>query len=104
MGRYKQRIHEDGKLAVILAIVSFIIGTLLFLSYVYTLSDNLIYTGIIYVAIALFFNIIMLLRLLFNWIVLKELRGYLFLRIVILCLNIPICLYYIKLIVYKYNP
>ena len=66
MEDYKDKIISDGKLARVLALSSFLIGTLILVTYKITNENNLVVIGFYYVIIALFLNSILFLNLLYN--------------------------------------
>ena len=85
-----------------IAILSFLIGTLLFISYfIFPKWDNIIFIGILYVLAALFFNIIVLINLCVNFITEPFQRKNIALQMVIVLTNIPIALFYFSIIIYS---
>ena len=93
-----ETIYEDGKLAIIVFIISFLLGTLLFLIYITTKNENLLFTGLLFVLAATFFNCLILLKLIYLLITSKNHKLYLLVRIGIVCLNIPITIIYLNII------
>jgi len=78
------------------AIGSFLIGTLLFLSFQITKNENLIYIGFFYVLLALFFNSLVLIHLVNRLIFYSE-KEETTIKILILLSNIPIAYLYFTL-------
>ena len=78
------------------AIGSFLIGTLLFLSFQITKNENLIYIGFFYVLLALFFNSLVLIYLVNRLIFFSE-KEETAIKILILLSNIPIAYLYFTL-------
>jgi len=84
-----------------MAIVSFGIGSLLFVLYFpFKESDNLIKIGIIYVVIALVANGLMLIKLIYDCFVLPVERLNIIKQILILLINVPISFFYFIVILY----
>lgn len=85
-----------------IALLSFLIGTLLFASYfMFPKWDNIIFVGIFYVLAAIFFNLIVLINLFVNFITEPFQRKNIALQIVIVLTNIPIALIYFSIIIYS---
>ena len=85
-----------------IAIISFIVGTLLFMCYfIFPKWDNIIFIGIAYVLAALFFNIIVLINLIVNFITEPFQRKNIALQIAIVLANIPIAFTYFSIIIYS---
>jgi len=84
-----------------MAIVSFILGTLLFLGY-FVAEDKLLFLilGLIYVIIALISNLFMLVILLFDRIEYPTEKNEISNQILILLANIPISILYFIIIFY----
>lgn len=95
-------VFEDGKLAIIISIISFILGTLIFLLYITSKNETLLFIGLLYVIGAIFFNGIILLKLLYLLITSKNQTLYLLKRIGIVCLNIPITIIYLNILFNHY--
>ena len=93
-----ETILENGKLAIIVSIISFLIGTLIFLIYITTENENLLFTGFLYVLVATFFNSIILLKLIYLVITSTNYKLYFLGRIGIVCLNIPITFIYLNIL------
>lgn len=84
-----------------MAIISFGIGSLLFVLYFpFKESDNLIKIGIIYVVIALVANGLMLIKLIYDCFVLPVERLNIIKQILILLINVPISFFYFIVILY----
>ncbi|TMM57997.1 hypothetical protein FEE95_00795 [Maribacter algarum] len=96
--RFKHSINYS---AVILAISSFVIGTILLLLSQSISADSLLVIGLYYTGLALIANIIMLLILITNAIRFHKDYCENLGTITILLLNIPITLYYIDIIFYS---
>jgi len=93
----KQR--KSSQIAKSTAIISFIIGTILFLSYQLTNIDVLIGLGLIYISIAFFTNSVLLLFLLIElFFVDKKERVEILKYIFLMLLNIPIAIIYLSYI------
>lgn len=86
------------KIAFLTTIISFLIGSLLFLAHIYTKSDYLVGLGIIYIAIAIVVNTYVLVTTLFQTLIDKKNRIHLIMNSVFLLLNIPIVFLYINLL------
>lgn len=85
-----------------IAILSFLIGTLLFISYfIFPKWDNIIFIGILYVLAAIFFNIIVIINLFINFITEPSQRKSIALQTLIVVANIPISLIYFITIIHK---
>jgi hypothetical protein len=84
-----------------MAIISFILGTLLFLGY-FVAEDKLLFLilGLIYVIIALISNLFMLIILLFDRIEYPTEKNEISNQILILLANIPISILYFIIIFY----
>ncbi len=84
------------------ALVSFTIGTILFILY-HIVSDNsgILILGFFYVLFALLFNGLILLHLLYELIIFSNKRKYIFIKILILISNIPIVMIYYQLLYEK---
>lgn len=87
------------KNALIMAVISFLIGTILFLSFLLFKWDPLLGFGLMYVYISVFVNSIMLLVILVN--ALTHLKNYKenILTILLFILNIPIAIGYFLIII-----
>lgn len=85
-----------------MAIISFILGTLLFLSY-FIVNDNmiLIIIGIYYIIIVTIINILMLLKLFYDWLENPFQKNSISKQILILLANIPIAFTYYSILVYS---
>jgi fatty acid desaturase len=85
-----------------MAIVSFILGTILFIGYFIT-DDKLLLLvlGFMFVIIALISNLLMLLILLFDWIEHPSEKKEISRKILLLIANIPITLIYLAIIMYS---
>jgi hypothetical protein len=82
-----------------LAIGSFIIGTLLFLTYKAIPHDNMVMAiGTYYILFAIFINTIMLFYLIFLCIILPDERKKIALKIIFLLCNIPVSLLHFYII------
>lgn len=101
MEDYKDKIISDGKLARIVALSSFLIGTLILVTYKITNENNLVVTGFYYVFIALFLNSILFLNLLYNLFIYQKKYAFQLGNIAILLLNIPITLFYLEIVFRK---
>ena len=85
-----------------MAIVSFGIGSLLFVLYFpFRESENLIKIGIIYIVIAFITNGLMLIKLIYDWFVLPIERSNIIKQILILLINVPISFFYFVVILYS---
>lgn len=97
----KQYQNATGIFSTQLAIVSFLVGTALFLFYFFSKNSTLIDIGIFYICIALIINFIMLFWLIYLFISQKNHREYFIIKILILLANIPIAFLYFYLIIQK---
>ena len=85
-----------------MAIVSFGIGSLLFVLYFpFRESENLIKIGIIYIVIDFITNGLMLIKLIYDWFVLPIERSNIIKQILILLINVPISFFYFVVILYS---
>ena len=84
------------------AIGTFIIGTVLFLSYMAFPNDSLLVIGFFYVAAAIILNLIILIHLSYQLIVVPHKRTENIIRILILTSNIPIAWFYFSLVMNVY--
>jgi hypothetical protein len=91
-------IKEEGKLSIQVTMISFLFGTLIFILYQISKNQTIFFVGFLYVLTAVFFNTIILLKLVYLLITTKNHRLYILSRIGIICLNIPITLTYISII------
>jgi hypothetical protein len=83
------------------AIISFLIGTLLFVSYfIFPKWDNIIFIGLLYVLAAIFFNMIVFINLLINFITEPSERKSILIQTAIVLTNIPIAFIYFTTIVH----
>jgi len=87
-----------GKLSTYVALVSFGIGTLLYVAFDLLQKDYLIIIGIFYICFAIMINLAVLLNLLLLWITQHRHRIYFSIKIGILLANIPIALLYLYLL------
>jgi len=85
-----------------IAILSFLIGTLLFISYfIFPKWDNIIFIGILYVIAALFINIIVVINLFINFITEPFQRKNIAIQTAIVLVNVPIAFAYFSIILYS---
>ncbi len=84
------------------ALGSFGIGTFLFITYMLFPSDNLIIIGIYYVAVALIFNVLLLINLLYQLLTQSNKEDIL-IRLLIVLSNIPIAYFYFMIVANKFN-
>lgn len=98
MNEHKEKIISDGKLAKLLALLSFSIGTFLLVLFYITKNEIIIIIGFYYVITALLFNGIVFINLIFNLIVYKTMYWFQLKSTFILLLNIPITLLYLKIV------
>jgi hypothetical protein len=85
-----------------IAVLSFLIGTLLFISYfIFSKSDNIIFIGITYILIALIINIMLIINLSIIFITEPFQRKNIALQIAIVLANIPIAFTYFSIIIYS---
>lgn len=83
-----------------IALISFIIGTILFALQLYnSYSDNLIYTGIVFILIATIVNTIVLLGLIFSIFGTTSNKPEILKAIGLLLLNIPIAILYFSILI-----
>ena len=75
------------------AMENFLIGTILFLSFQITKNENLIYVGFFYVLLALFFNSLVLIHLVYRLLLYAE-KEETAIKILIVLSNIPIAYLY----------
>lgn len=92
----------SGKFSTKLALVSFGIGTLLFLiQLLHPYSMSIIITGFYYIVIALFINGLMLFYLAYCYLVFENQREFYAIKILILVGNIPIAFLYYLILSYQ---
>jgi|688.fasta_scaffold1263871_1 hypothetical protein len=85
-----------------IAVLSFLIGTLLFISYfIFPKSDNIIFIGITYILIALIINIMLIINLSIIFITEPSQRKNIAIQTVIVLANIPIAIAYFSIIIYS---
>ncbi|MGH2664330.1 hypothetical protein [Flavobacterium sp.] len=84
----------------LIAIFSFLIGTVLFLLFIIIPSQNLLIIGFLYVATAVFINLIILISLIGQLLFIPLERTENTIRILILLSNIPIAILYLSHIIY----
>lgn len=85
-----------------IALLSFLIGTLLFACYfIFPKWDNIIFVGILYVIATIIFNLIVLINLLINFFTAPFQRKNCAIEIVIVLANIPIAFIYFSIIIYS---
>lgn len=89
-----QKQQNQISFSTIFAISCFIIGTILFISYMSFPSENLIVIGIMYVAAAIVLNLVILINLVYQLITIPFERTAIVVRILILLSNIPIAIMY----------
>jgi hypothetical protein len=97
-------IHESIQIGKQCALLSFIIGTFLFMIFILDQSILLLKTGIIYLVISLFINVFILIHLIYLAIFNSKERKDLAQTCGILLLNIPIIIGYIYLITLSLFP
>lgn len=89
----------SGKLSTQVALVSFGIGTLLFITHLLLPHwDGIIFTGLVYIALAFFINSLVLFYLLYCYIVFTAFREFYAIKILIVLGNIPIAMLYLLII------
>ncbi len=82
------------------AVASFIIGTALFASYyIFPNKDGIIILGLFYTLFAVFFNIMIVINLIFQWLIMPIERENIAVKILIVLANIPVALLYFIIIV-----
>ena len=88
-----------------LAIISFVIGTLLLITYRMfpEASDVIVMTGIIYVLLALISNSLLFFYLFYHFVIHKSQREHLVVKMLIMLSNIPIAILYLYLIIINFN-
>lgn len=97
MEDYKEKIIADGKFARIVALISFVMGTIILVLFKITKESTFIYIGLIYVLMALFLNFILFINLFYNLFIYKKMYRYQLGNMAIVLLNIPITLFYLKI-------
>jgi hypothetical protein len=97
-----EAILEDGKLAINVFIISFLLGTTLFILYITSKNESVLFMGFLYVLVTVFFNSIIVLKLFYLLITSKNHSLYLLKRIGIVCLNIPITIIYLNILFNHY--
>lgn len=91
-------LENDSKFTTYLAIGSFGVGTVLFLSYLAYPNPTLIYIGICYVLCALLVNTIAFISLIIELLVHLNNRENIIIRMLILLANLPIAFLYLNII------
>ena len=94
---------KDGKLARIVALISFIIGTIILLLYKITNVDVIFFIGFLYVITALFLNAIVFFKLIYNLTICSQCILFQLGNILCMLLNIPITLFYMYLVSINFN-
>lgn len=89
---------QDGKLARIVALISFVIGTIILLLYKITKVDVIFFIGFLYVITALFLNAIVFFKLIYNLTICRQRILFQLGNILFILLNIPITLSYMYLV------
>lgn len=82
---------------------SFVIGTIFFLLFLIFPSDIMLVFGFLYVFGAVFFNLIILINLLYQLVTIREERENTFIKILIVLSNIPISIIYFYLVLNSFN-
>ena len=83
-----------------LALTCFCIGTLLLGAFfLFPQNEGIIITGLFFVIFAIFFNGIVLINLLYQWVTIPDERENTAVKLLILLSNIPIALLYLYLII-----
>lgn len=86
------------------AVASFVIGTALFASYyIFPNKDGILILGLFYTLFAVFFNIMILINLIFQWLTNILERENIAIKILIVLANIPIALIYFLVITKQVN-
>lgn len=80
-----------------IAVGSFIIGSIIFLTFLFLSIEILAYLGVIFVSFAIIANGIILLQLIYLWISEKNKRAEIRNIIILVLTNIPIALIYLKI-------
>ena len=94
--RYKYQ-SDYFKSSKTLAFWSFIIGTIVLITFYFSKSHSFILFGLLYVCLAALISGGLLIKLIFNWFTDRYHRKDIFKAILILLCNIPIVLIYIKI-------
>lgn len=98
---FNASLYDIGEFSTAVAIASFVIGTLLFgLCASDAGGDNLIIFGFVYVCLAAFLNLLILINLLWRFATMPAYRGYLKVKILIVLANVPIALAYFLALAY----
>ena len=82
---------------------SFAIGTIFFLSYMKYQNEIILVFGFYYVLAAIFFNLIMLVNTINQFLINSDNPLDIFIRIIILLTNIPITVLYLYLVLKSFN-
>jgi len=93
-GNKTKETHRINSTAKWLAIISFSIGSLIFLLFLFTKNTNLVFTGLIYVILAFFINLIALVTMIISLIINPKYRKQDFISILYLLSNVPIASLY----------
>ncbi|MEC4004815.1 hypothetical protein OX283_009125 [Flavobacterium sp. SUN052] len=94
----KQYQNATGIFSTQLAIGSFLVGTLLLILELLFPNGQLLEFGLIYVIIAILFNLMVLIYLIYLCFTQKNHQEYYTIKILILLANIPIAIVYMKII------
>ena len=91
-----------GRFSSLLALVSFVIGTLfLLLHLLFPKVVQIIFAGYIYILLAILINTCTLLYLLYEFAVYRFYRETIAIKILILLANIPIALLYLNIVIHN---
>jgi O-antigen/teichoic acid export membrane protein len=91
-----EQAQKAGQFSTQLAIVSFVIGTILFLINNAFHFPDLLFIGLLYIGIAFILNTITFFYLIYFIIIEREQKEYFFLKIMILLANIPVVYLYLN--------
>ncbi len=87
----------------IISISSFVIGTLLFIAYIITKSDKLLYPGLLYLMFAIVINTLHLLAtIIFHFQEKRRIKDTL-IKIGLILINVPIAYLYTKIVVFIFK-
>jgi hypothetical protein len=92
--------HVVGQVSTYVAIISFLLGTALYVAFDLTQNGNLLAIGLIYVCLAIVINLAVVLNLVMLWATQRLHRKFFLVKIGIVLANIPIALLYLYLLNY----
>lgn len=93
-----RRFSNTNRLLLKVALISFCLGTLLFLTALYTKQDALLIIGFLYVVTAVIVNLICFATVFINLFNPKQSIQESFVTLILLSLNIPVAIFYFSIL------